>query len=119
MTTIDFLRRVLPSAGWLVLVTFPPGGGKPQHKVTKSVEQLAAAALAADAKGYDAYHACASYAQRRVWDERRQKYRLRTADNAAWVRSQWVDIDVGPKKAAEGKGVRRPWRRYTGRRGGL
>lgn len=104
MLTSDFLRRVLPAAGFYILAAFPPGGGKPQHKITKSLTALVDHAEKLDAKGLEVYHACSSYKERRIWDERKERWRIRTAANAAFVRSQWLDIDVGEEKAAKGQG---------------
>jgi len=72
----------------------PPGGGKPKHKVFSSLGPLASTAIRLDKTGHEVYHACASYRERRVWDERKQRYRLRTAENVLMVRSQWIDIDI-------------------------
>ncbi len=104
MATREFLARILPRQGYLILATFPPGGGKPKHIVRENVDRIASAATRADHAGLEVYHACASYRERKVWDERRQRWRLRTADNAMLVRAQWLDIDIGKGKAASGEG---------------
>jgi len=70
----------------------------------KSIKQLfftskqaaIAKALELDAEGYDTYFACAKFNSN---DER-------TAANAKYFKTLWLDIDCGEKKFAEGKGYR-------------
>ena len=94
-----FLGRILPRQGLYVLVTVPPKG-KPiwKHHVYKSIAEMAVAARSFDARCHTTYHACASYAAESVYDARKDKWRTRVASNTAFVRSQWLDIDVGPGK---------------------
>jgi putative DNA primase/helicase len=100
MDTPQFLGKVLPQQGHYVLVVFTKGMKKPPvHRAFTTIEQLAEAALEADNSGDHTYHACASYADPDgVWNKRKRKNQLRVATNAAFVRSQWLDIDVGPGK---------------------
>lgn len=86
MDTLTFLRRVLPGQGFYCLFLLSADG--PRTLWFDSLDQMAEAAGKFDSKGFDVYHACASY---------NMKTR-RVADNAAWVRSIWMDIDVGKDK---------------------
>lgn len=92
MDTLDFLRAVLPSQGIYVLTEFREGlKGRPTQRAFDTIDRLAAAAIYADRRGYEVYHACSSFAELR-------SKRMRTQENAAFVRSQWLDVDVGPGK---------------------
>lgn len=91
MDTIQFLRHILPTQGVYVASIQSKRTGRFFNKSYDNIEDLASVILAEDKKGNTVYHACASFA------EHRDK-RMRTAENAAWVRSQWIDIDVGPEK---------------------
>jgi len=70
----------------------------------KSIKQLfftskqaaIANALELDAEGYDTYFACAKF----------NSNEERTAVNAKYFKTLWLDIDCGEKKFAEGKGYR-------------
>lgn len=99
MTTLQFLRGVLPTEGHYILAIFSPARKYPAHKVFSSLEQMARAAAHYDSKGYQVFHAVASYANPKgVWNERKEKHQLRVKDNVAFIRAQWLDIDVGPGK---------------------
>lgn len=92
MDTLDFLRAILPSAGLYVLADFRKGmKNGAYHNAFDNLEDLASAALDIDRRGVTVFHACASFA------ERRQR-KVRVAENAAFVRSQWLDLDVGEGK---------------------
>lgn len=100
MDTKTFLGRILPEQGCYIGVVFPKGmKGRPSQMVVDTTEQLSNLLLKADSKGISAYHACASYKDKKgAWDERRGKFRKRVVANTAFVRAQWLDIDVGPDK---------------------
>lgn len=99
MDTTDFLAKILPTEGFFVAALQRKGSYIFQHKVAETHADLAAILLQADAKGITAYHACASYRERNgVWDEKKQKNRVRVKKNTLFVRSQWIDIDVGEGK---------------------
>ena len=107
MTTLDFLRRILPSAGVYFLVrvdtyTTPAGaqGVAFKHFPQYSLEQMAATASEFASKKVDIYHACASFVkdQVEVMKDGRIKYEYRKHDNVQAIRSFWQDLDVGEGK---------------------
>lgn len=92
MDTREFFRRVLPAAGHYVLATRVPGYSGFVQREYGTHEELAVAALQSDTRADHAvYFACASF------PEQGSKVR-RLGAMAVAVRSQWVDIDVGPDK---------------------
>jgi Domain of unknown function (DUF927) len=90
MNTADFLRLILPSKGYYFLA-IPQGKGY-KHTAFIAPEALAAAALEASAAGRNAYMACASYQQPEYLGADGRKH-WRTRENAAFVRTQWLDMD--------------------------
>lgn len=100
MATKEFLTRILPSKGLYIATTFNSGmKAAPTQEVFDTVDALSTALLAADSKGIQVFHGCASYNERRgIYNKRKDKWELRVAENTAWVRSQWLDIDVGAGK---------------------
>jgi hypothetical protein len=56
-----------------------------------------------DRQGFEVYFAPASYTEERTADSA-GKVRRRTRENVRFVKSLWLDIDVGDDKAASGKG---------------
>lgn len=91
MDTSAFLHYILPSKG-VYYVVWIKDEGATIHFPFSRPEDAAAKALQLSVQGNNAYHACASYAQESYVDSN-GKTRWRTADNAALVKSQWVDID--------------------------
>jgi hypothetical protein len=91
MDTAAFLRFILPSQGTYYAVWIK-SEGQPVHYPLHSPEEVAAKVQQLSNDGNNAYHACASYAQESYKDDN-GKTRWRTAENAAFVKSQWVDID--------------------------
>lgn len=80
--TLAFLRHVLPSKGIKVAcVKFPNGM---RQFFADTCEEQAAILLKWSAKGYDTYHACATFKDRSS----------RKASNALAARSLWADIDT-------------------------
>lgn len=97
MDTLDFLRLVLPDAGFKILAI--PGQRGFQHASFARVEGLADA-VAERADG-DVYFALSGFKERKV--ERRlpdgtTKISVRLASNVAAVRALWLDIDAGEGK---------------------
>ncbi len=93
-TALNFLRAVLPSVPRYVGAVPRPTGGF-QHTFFPTVEALAHHQIQFDTRGRTTYFALASFG---ADDDHR------TAVNAHTLRSFWIDIDVGPDKAASGKG---------------
>lgn len=104
MDTLSFLKKILPSQGHYVLARFRNGMDKPPaHVRYDSIEQLVSGALAADSRGEQVFHACATFAEARkkekVIDGRTvQVEATRAKNNVAFTRSQWLDVDVGDGK---------------------
>ena len=91
MHTITFLQHILPAQGqYIASVQLKKGF---LNRAFSTIDELAAFLLAEDAKGKTVYHACASYELPPEDDKVH-----RTQANSRWVRSQWLDIDVGPGK---------------------
>lgn len=99
MGTAEFLRLILPDSGPYVLAVQNPVTGRMAHKTYDAIGSVAEAALHYDKKGGTVYHACCSVrSSEGVWNERKKRKQVRCKANAASVRSQWLDIDVGPDK---------------------
>lgn len=103
MDTLDFLRRILPARGLKILATPRPAPYKGfKHHIANTAQELADLANELDASGNTVYHACASFAEMSVTVMKRNKttgemepkQAVRVADNAAFCRSFWVDLDV-------------------------
>ena len=90
----EFLSLVLPTQGTRVLVEFTDKGPR-NHTFDEgtSYAEIAADALALDARGHDVYVALGGFAVESV-----SPFKGRTAINARWFKSLWLDIDVGPDK---------------------
>jgi hypothetical protein len=95
MDTKTFLQAILPTQGHYVLAYKTKSSKAIRHAVFDSIDEMSAAALRLDAQGSTVYHACASYVERKYWDDQKKKNRVRTVSNAGWTRSQWIDIDIG------------------------
>ena len=100
MATVEFLTRILPSKGLYIATVFKSGmKSAPTQEVFDTVSELSTALVEYDSTGIQVFHACSSYAERQgVYNQRKEKWELRVTENAAWVRSQWLDIDVGDGK---------------------
>ena len=96
-----FLTSILPSQGLYFITSIKTEvcRNHPCH----SFNQMVKKAHDLDRQGYDVFFACASFKEESHIDAD-GKRRQRTAENAGWVKSFWLDIDCGPDKAAEGKG---------------
>lgn len=94
MQTADFLSLVLPCRGTRVLVEFS-NTTKRNHTYVEGTPftEIAADAQAMDRSGSTVYMALGGFAAETV-----SKFKGRTAENAQWFRSLWLDIDVGPDK---------------------
>lgn len=103
MDTLSFLNKILPSQGLYVLAVFRYGMDKPPaHYNCNTTDDLARLAHKADTHGVQVFHACASFATAlqvpTKADPSKMRNATRSADNAAFIRSQWLDVDVGPGK---------------------
>ena len=89
MDTADFFRHILPTQGLYVLAWRERAGKQYfRHVVVDDIDKLATKAQQLDAAGHTVYHACASYKESRVWDDRKQKWRVRIGPNTHSIRSQ-------------------------------
>lgn len=99
MDTHRFLEKVLPDTGYYVLAEFWWGlKENPAHSIHTSFDSLIRRMRKVDRQGTNVFHACASYKEHRKSKNQGGPGGMRKVNNAAFVRSQWVDIDVGPKK---------------------
>ena len=106
---MDFLRSILPKQGLYFAVEKGEKGFI--HTACYTLDELANKLAEIDARERDTYFACASY-ERESYTDETGKTRQRTAENALRTRSVWFDLDVGPDKAAKGKGyatVKEAW----------
>ena len=86
--TLQFLKTVLPTQG-LYIATLKRPDGRTQQSMHSSLQALTKVLHGLDQRNYgDVYFACASFAERRIKGKRK-------ADNAAFIKSQWIDVDVG------------------------
>ena len=97
----NFLSTILPYQGNYFLIANTGQGFT--HFPRQTIIDMAKAGLQLDAQGYDVFYACASYHQTSYIDVGGTR-RQRTAENAGWAKSFWLDIDCGPDKAKAGKG---------------
>jgi len=103
VSTLDFLRAILPEDGVHYLALFKKDQKHPAHIAFLSLEKMAAAVAKFDAKPeYAVYHACASYKE--PWYDENGKKRYRKQPNWNRAKALWIDVDCGATKAAEGKG---------------
>lgn len=83
---LEFFKAIWPSVGMYCIALKTERGMHQQFFPT--MEQAAAFALAADDRGCEVYHACASY----------KDGSSRKGENVAAVKCFWMDIDVGEDK---------------------
>lgn len=98
MDTEAFLRHILPEQGLYVLALIPLTGGATKHKIFNNIAHMANAVSALDTPAVQVYHGCGTLQARKVFDEAKQRWRVRVASNVAFVKAQWLDMDVGPDK---------------------
>lgn len=107
ITTLDFLKTILPEHGIHYLALFQEGHRFPGHKVYLDLETMADAIdNMAGSKSLSVYHACASYQRAviEVEDGEKTKRKYRIPENWDRAKSFWVDIDCGEAKHAKGDG---------------
>lgn len=90
----EFLSLVLPTKGTRVLVEFSSTTKRNYtYDEGTSVTEIADDALSMDASGSTVYMAMGGFKPETV-----SRFEGRKAENAAWFRSLWFDIDVGEDK---------------------
>ena len=109
MRTSEFLRKVLPDEGYLIVATPPPTGKKSGwwNNVVNDVPELQVKATEWLRAGKDVYFAMSSYKEKQVWSPTKIDYKTklpgawekRTQANVRLVRSLFLDLDVDPKNA--------------------
>jgi len=97
MASQEFLATVLPSSG--LYCTVEISTAKREHVFVESIDELYSAAMAFDAKGYNAFFALASFSTK----ERKAEYAVK-------IKSLFLDIDCGegkeyPNKAEAAKAL--------------
>lgn len=93
----------MPDAGFRYIVTPAPNGKGFIHYPCVTNEAMVLRANELDAENKTVYFGCASYKLKSYVDEQ-GKTRYRTADNAGWAKTFWLDLDCSASKASEGKG---------------
>lgn len=108
--TSEFLRKVLPDEGYLIVATpwAIPGTTKTawRNVVVDDIPTIQVQARTWIGEKKDVYFALASFKERRVWNPTKMNYRekkpgaweYRTQANTLAVRSLWLDLDVKPDK---------------------
>lgn len=90
--TKEFLQHILPSQGKYILVAIERGENPYiRQYVYEDLTSMAEAALKFSSRGFDVYHACASFKERREKGTRKQ-------DNVYAIKSVWADLDCGEGK---------------------
>jgi hypothetical protein len=108
MTTLDFLKLILPEHGIHYIALFKEGNKFPAHLVQVDLEDMAdKIAEIAPRSNYQIYHACAAYLKPAVEIDQpdgtiKKKYRI--PENWDCARSFWVDLDCGQAKFDKGDG---------------
>lgn len=108
MTTLDFLKLILPEYGIHYIALFKEGNKFPAHLVQVDLEDMATKiAEIAPRSNYQIYHACAAYLKPAVEIDQpdgsvKKKYRI--PENWDSARSFWVDLDCGQAKFDKGDG---------------
>ena len=89
----EFYKKILPSKGVYCLFTLDPkGDGRPRHKYTETIDELEPLAKKLTEQGLNVFITPSSF-----------KNYKREADNAEWVKSLYLDMDVGPTKEYSSK----------------
>ena len=97
MRGLDFLRHVLPPTG--LYVGWARKGELRRQWSFQTIEELYDTLLRANAQGFECYHAVAAYQHAAgVWNERKQKYELRSHANVRALRGLHADIDTRESK---------------------
>jgi hypothetical protein len=103
-SAVDFLQLVLPGDGWLVGLAHK--GDKRRQQAFSTIDELLTWLARYDVAGWDTYHACASFAQPRVWNPNKINpktkqlgaWEIRTHANVDLVASLWIDVDTRESK---------------------
>lgn len=108
ISTLEFLKLILPEYGIHYIALFKEGNKFPAHLVQVDLEDMAAKiAEIAPRSNYQIYHACASYLKPAVEIDQpdgsvKKKYRI--PENWDCARAFWVDLDCGQAKFDKGDG---------------
>ena len=101
MEARDFLRTLLPSAGFIIVAT-PRTGGAWNNIVVQTVDEAIAVSDELTFQNLDTYFALATYKKERVWNptiknprtKELGKWERRTKSNAYALKSLFLDLDV-------------------------
>jgi hypothetical protein len=96
MNAREFLEILLPDTGFIFTATPGPTTGwiNVSHKGLESAIQHVNT-LTFDNRA--AYFALATYEKEKVWDAGKNQWRRRTQDNAQFIKSFFLDLDVDPE----------------------
>jgi len=89
-TRIPFLTSVLPEQGLYCVVGLKKGA--PRQTFVETIDEIDGVVDGLISQGYDTYFGCAKYLSEEDG---------RTAKNAKWFRSFWLDLDCGENKPYE------------------
>ena len=101
METDEFLAHVLPQQGYKFAVKRPAGKEYWLHEAHADIEGVVVSIAKAERQEADIFFACASFTEPFVPEVRPDgsiKKRYRIQENAAFVKSLWLDLDCGPEK---------------------
>lgn len=104
MNTQEFLQKILPANGYHVLAEFWFGLDQPpKHTAHESIESMVQRIHYVDGKGKNVFHACAAYYKGDKEElpprpDGKPRKSIRFANNVSTVKSQWLDVDIGPTK---------------------
>jgi hypothetical protein len=88
MDTLEFLRRVLPSEGYVVSITIN-NGQVPRQGFHADIDALATSIAALSQAGNNVYYAVASFVDKKAG---------RKQDNVHLIKALYLDVDCGPGK---------------------
>lgn len=96
MDTAEFLRSILPGGGTYIAVESGTRDGKSynKHHEFHTIDEMADAILAFDARGKTVYHACNSFNDTPTDGHTT----VRSKDNVRACRTLYDDVDIGPGK---------------------
>lgn len=110
MKTKDFLSAIVPTDGVLFAATtesFEKDGKSISyfvHEACANPSELSLACKVISSEQKQSYFAMASFKEASYVEESTGKTKQRTQKNVKFLRSMWIDIDCGEKKAASGEG---------------
>jgi hypothetical protein len=93
MMSKEFLERVLPE-GLLVIAQFRGKGKGFRHFICENHEQASLQAQAIDRVGGECYFGLGVLREKKIYNEKREKWEVRVGENIRALKSLFIDIDV-------------------------